>query len=110
MRGTLHWVSAKHASPATIRLYDRLFAKENPDEAEPGKTFMDYINPNALEELKGCFVEPSLSHVKPGDHFQFLRQGYFCADTDSTAGSLVFNRTVPLRDTWAKIEKKTKST
>jgi glutaminyl-tRNA synthetase len=110
VRGTLHWVSAKHAVPATIRLYDRLFIQENPDEVEPGKTFMDYINPNALEELKDSYVEPSLAHVKPGDHFQFLRQGYFCADTDSSKGSLVFNRTVPLRDTWAKIEKKTKST
>ncbi len=106
VRGTLHWVSARHAVDATIRLYARLFTRENPDNAEEGKTFLDYINPDALEELTHCKVEPSLKESDPGRHFQFLRHGYFCEDTDSTADALVFNRTVPLRDTWAKIKKK----
>ena len=106
VRGTLHWVSARHASDATVCLYGRLFMKENPDNVEEGRTFLDYINPDALEELKGCKVEPSLKDSSPGKHFQFLRHGYFCEDTDSTADALIFNRTVPLRDTWAKIKKK----
>jgi len=106
VKGTLHWVSARHAADATIRLYGRLFTKENPDDVEEGETFLDYVNPAALEELNGCKVEPSLKKSSPGRHFQFLRHGYFCEDTDSTADALVFNRTVPLRDTWAKIKKK----
>jgi glutaminyl-tRNA synthetase len=106
VRGTLHWVSASHAADATARLYGRLFTKENPDNVEEGRTYLDYINPDALEELKGCKVEPSLKDSSPGTHFQFLRHGYFCEDIDSTADALIFNRTVPLRDTWAKIKKK----
>jgi glutaminyl-tRNA synthetase len=106
VKGTLHWVSARHAADATVRLYGRLFTKENPDDVEEGETFMDHINPDALEKLTGCKVEPSLKESSPGRHFQFLRHGYFCEDTDSTADALVFNRTVPLRDTWAKIKKK----
>ena len=106
VKGTLHWVSARHASDATVRLYGRLFMKENPDNVEEGRTFLDYINPDALEELKGCKVEPSLKESSPGKHFQFLRHGYFCEDIDSMADALIFNRTVPLRDTWAKIKKK----
>ncbi len=106
VKGTLHWVSARHAADATVKLYGRLFTKENPDDVEEGETFMDYVNPDALEELTSCKVEPSLKESSPGRHFQFLRHGYFCEDTDSTAGALVFNRTVPLRDTWAKIKNK----
>jgi glutaminyl-tRNA synthetase len=106
VRGTLHWVSAKHAADATVRLYGRLFTKENPDDVEEGETFMDYVSPDALEELVHCKVEPALKASEPGRHFQFLRHGYFCEDTDSAEGALVFNRTVSLRDTWAKIQKK----
>ena len=106
VKGTLHWVSARHAADAMVRLYGRLFTKENPDDVEEGKTFLDCINPDALEELNRCKVEPSLKESSPGRHFQFLRHGYFCEDTVSTADSLIFNRTVPLRDTWAKIKKK----
>ncbi len=106
VKGTLHWVSARHAADATVRLYGRLFTKENPDDAEEGETFLDYVNPDALEQLTICKVEPSLKESDPGRHFQFLRHGYFCEDTYSTADALVFNRTVPLRDTWAKIKKK----
>jgi glutaminyl-tRNA synthetase len=103
-KATLHWVSEAHAVPAEVRLYDRLFNKENPDEDED---ITASINPNSLEILRDCRVEPSLAAVKPGDRWQFERIGYFCVDPDSTAGTLVFNRTVTLRDTWAKIEKKT---
>jgi glutaminyl-tRNA synthetase len=106
VKGTLHWVSARHAADATVKLYGRLFTKENPDDVEESQTFMDHIDPDALEELTGCKVEPSLKKSSPGRHFQFLRHGYFCEDTDSTADALVFNRTVPLRDTWAKIRDK----
>ncbi len=106
VRGTLHWVSASHALDAEVRLYDRLFLKANPDEVdEEGADFKANLNPNSLETLTGCKVEPSLADAVPGDRFQFLRLGYFCVDPDSTDGRLVFNRTVPLRDSWAKIEK-----
>jgi len=105
VRGTLHWVSAAHALPAEVRLYDRLFSKEDPNAVEPGKDFVDYLNPNSLEVLTDCWVEPTLAGAPAGSRFQFLRQGYFCVDPDSTPNKLVFNRTVPLRDTWAKIEK-----
>jgi len=98
-KATLHWVSAAHAVPAEVRLYDRLFNEERPADDAP-------INPNSLELLVSCQVEPSLKNVKPGDRFQFERQGYFCVDLDSKPDALVFNRTVTLRDTWAKIEKK----
>lgn len=99
VKGTLHWVSAKHAIDAEVRMYEQLFNVPNPTEADDFKTT---INPNSLEVLTGCKLEPNLSAVKPGDRFQFLRMGYFCADKDSTKDRLVFNRTVSLKDTWAK--------
>jgi glutaminyl-tRNA synthetase len=105
VRGTLHWVSAAHALEAEIRLYDRLFTKPDPDDVEEGSDFRANLNPNSLEVLTGCQVEPSLAGVEPGSRYQFLRKGYFCIDPDSTNGKLVFNQTVPLRDTWAKIQK-----
>jgi len=111
VKATLHWVSAAHAIPAEVRLYDRLFLKENPDEVEEGKDFLSNLNPNSLEILPNCFVEPSLADapVPKGTEtpafYQFERQGYFCVDPDSARGKLVFNRSVGLKDTWAKIEK-----
>lgn len=106
VKATLHWVSAEHAVEAEVRLYDRLFTKENPDEKEEGKTFKDFINPDSLETLTACKLEPSLADAKPEQFFQFERLGYFCVDSkQSRAGHLVFNRTVTLRDTWAKIAK-----
>ncbi len=106
VKGTLHWVSASHAVSAEVRLYEHFFGKENPNDVEEGKDFIDYINPNSLEILSNCMVEPSLSGARPGSRYQFERLGYFCVDTkDSAKGSLVFNRTVTLRDTWAKILK-----
>jgi glutaminyl-tRNA synthetase len=102
VKGTIHWVSASHSLPAEVRLYDTLFSTLKPDEAEEWKSV---INPRSLEVLKGCRVEPALAGVKPGSRYQFERQGYFCVDSrDSAPGRLVFNRTVGLRDTWAKIE------
>lgn len=106
VKGIIHWVSAAHAVPAEVRLYDHLFLKPDPDDVEPGKTYLDNLNPNSLQILSGCMLEPSLAEAQVGDRFQFERQGYFCVDPDSTPGKLVFNRTVTLRDTWAKIEKK----
>ena len=103
VRGTIHWVSAQHALDAEIRLYDRLFNTPDPDNTEEGKTFMDNLNPDSLTILSGCKIEPSLSHSNPGDRFQFERQGYFCTDLDSSKELLVFNRTVGLRDSWARI-------
>lgn len=100
--GTLHWVSAAHAAPAQVRIYETLFSKENPEE-DPD--FRVNINPNSLQVLEGCMVEPGLAAARPGSRYQFLRQGYFCVDPDSTKEMLVFNRTVSLKDTWAKIEK-----
>jgi glutaminyl-tRNA synthetase len=104
VRGTLHWVSAAHALQAEVRLYDRLFIKENPDDTLEGSDFTSNLNPNSLEILKGCYVEPSLASSQPGIRYQFERLGYFCVDPDSKSGLLVFNRTVALRDSWAKIE------
>jgi len=106
VKSTIHWVSAAHALEAEARLYDYLFTKPNPDDVEEGQDFLDYVSPNSLEVLTGCKLEPSLADAKPGSKFQFERQGYFCVDPDSTEGKLVFNRTVSLKDTWAKIEKK----
>ncbi len=106
VRGALHWVSAAHALEAEVRLYDRLFLKANPLDVEEGEDFTASLNPNSLETLTSCRVEPSLAGAAPGSICQFERQGYFCVDPDSTAGKLVFNRTVSLRDTWARIEKK----
>ena len=106
VRGTIHWVSAEHAVPADVRLYDRLFSREDPDHVEDGSDFKANLNPNSLETLNGCLVEPSLAEAAPGMLYQFERLGYFCVDSvDSAPGALVFNRTVALRDTWAKIER-----
>jgi glutaminyl-tRNA synthetase len=107
VKGTLHWVSAAHAVPATVRLYERLFTKENPLDNKDGSDFKDHINANSLTTLTGCLVEPSLADIKPGKSVQFERMGYFFSDPkDCTPGNLVFNRTVTLKDSWAKIEKK----
>ena len=100
-KATLHWVSAAHALSTEARLYDRLFNEERPGNESS-------INPNSLEIVTTCKVEPSLKTAKTGDRFQFERIGYFCVDPDSTPDALVFNRTVTLRDTWAKIEKSLK--
>ncbi|MEA3351072.1 MAG: glutamine--tRNA ligase/YqeY domain fusion protein [Chloroflexota bacterium] len=106
VRGTLHWVSAAHALDAEIRLYERLFFEEEPMDVGEGEDFTDNLNPESLEVLKNCKVEPSLAEAKPGDRFQFERRGYFCIDPDTTADKLVFNRTIALRDTWARIKKR----
>ncbi len=106
VRGTIHWVSAQHAHDAEVRLYDRLFNKPNPAEVEEGQDFTANLNPDSLQVLTGCKVEPSLAGAAPGSIYQFERKGYFCVDVvDSTPERLVFNRTVSLRDTWKKIEK-----
>jgi glutaminyl-tRNA synthetase len=105
VRGTIHWVSAAHAVDAEVRLYDHLFAKINPDEVDEGGDYKDALNPASLETLAGCRVEPSLAGAPAGSRYQFERQGYVCVDSDSTDDRLVINRTVTLRDTWAKIEK-----
>lgn len=104
VKGTIHWVAEKSALDAEVRIYDRLFVKENPEEQEAGKTYLDNINPTSLEVLRNCKVEPGLSCAKEGEKFQFERMGYFCVDKDSSCDKLVFNRTVALKDTWAKIE------
>ena len=108
IKGTLHWVSAEHALEAEVRLYGYLIADDNTSdgEGEEKKDFIQSLNPDSLETLTNCFVEPSLKEARPGDKYQFLRQGYFCADKDSTDDRLVFNRIVSLRDSWSKIEKK----
>ena len=106
VKSTIHWVSAAHSQPAEFRMYDRLFMKEDPEEGEEG--FLACLNPDSLHVLQG-FVEPSLAASQPGDRFQFERLGYFATDSDSTAGNPVFNLTVTLKDTWAKIEKSNKS-
>jgi glutaminyl-tRNA synthetase len=108
VKGTLHWVSARDALDAEVRLYDRLFVKEDPMATEEGKTFLDYINPNSLEVLTDCKAESSLKDTKPEERYQFERMGYFAVDPDTTNDKLVFNRTVTLRDTWAKLEQKLK--
>jgi glutaminyl-tRNA synthetase len=106
VKATLHWVSAEHAVDGRVRLYDRLFTKENPDEKVEGKTFKDFINPDSLATLTHCKLEPGLAEAAPGDFYQFERLGYFCVDSkESSADHLIFNRTVTLRDTWAKIAK-----
>jgi len=106
VKSTIHWVSAEHAVKAEVRLYEQLFTAERPDE---GEDINQVINPRSLEALTECFVEPSLAEAKPGDKFQFERNGYFCTDLDSAPGKLVFNRTVTLKDSWAKIDKSNKS-
>ncbi len=106
VKGTIHWVSSGTAINAEVRLYDRLFSAEDP-EADPEKDFKEFINPDSLQVIKEAKLEPGLKDSNPGDRFQFERLGYFCVDSkDSKPGSLVFNRTVTLRDTWAKIEKR----
>jgi glutaminyl-tRNA synthetase len=105
VKATLHWVSAAHALPAEVRLYDRLFTADDPERDE-GRPFTDYLNPASLEVLAVCKVEPSLAAATVSSRFQFERLGYFCVDPDSTPGALVFNRTVSLRDAWAKIEQR----
>ncbi len=108
VKGTLHWVSAEHALPSEIRLYDHLFLKEDPNEVEEGSgdDFTANLNPQSLETRSNCFVEASLKDAAPGSRYQFERLGYFCTDDDSSSEKLIFNRTVTLRDTWAKIQKK----
>jgi len=103
-KATLHWVSALHAVEAEVRLYDRLFTKANPDDIPEGRDYKANLNPASLVVVPAAKVEPALAFVRPGDRVQFERLGYFCADPDSSQGHLVFNRTVTLRDTWAKIE------
>ena len=107
VRGVIHWVSARDGLPVEIRLYDRLFAHATPDAAKDGGEFTDHLNPDSLRTLTHAYAEPSLAQARLGDRFQFEREGYFVLDTrDSTGNKLVFNRTVTLRDTWAKIEQK----
>jgi len=108
VKATIHWVSAQHALPIEARLYDHLFNVPNPDDAPEGRDFTANLNPSSLEVING-FVEPSAAGAAPGYRCQFERLGYFCVDPDSTAERLVFNRTVTLRDTWARIEKQMKS-
>lgn len=105
VKGTLHWVSASHAIDAEVRLYDRLFNHEDP-AGQKNHDFKDFLNPDSLKILKGCKAETSLAKAKPLERFQFQRTGYFCVDKDSQPGKIVFNRTVPLRDTWGKMSKK----
>jgi len=106
VKATIHWVSAAHAIDAEVRLYDKLFTKPDPSEVEEGEDFTANLNPNSLEVVRGCKVEPSLASATIGTRYQFERVGYFCVDPDSKPGRPVFNRTVALKDTWAKIEKK----
>jgi glutaminyl-tRNA synthetase len=108
VKSTIHWVSAQHAVEGEVRIYENLFTKENPNETEPGQDFTANLNPNSLEVIPDAKLEPALRDVKPGGLYQFERLGYFAVDPDSTPGKPVFNRTVALRDTWAKIEKKGK--
>jgi glutaminyl-tRNA synthetase len=105
VKGTLHWVSAAHALPAQVRLYEHLFDREDPSRVDEGKDFTANLNPHSLESLADCRVEPGLAGVAPGTRVQFERLGYFCVDADSAEGAMVFNRTVTLRDSWAKIVK-----
>ncbi len=103
VKSTIHWVSAAHALPAEARLYDRLFVTENPDDVPEGGNWMDNLNPHSLE-VRHCYVEPSVASAAPGDRYQFERLAYFCVDPDSTPNKLVFNRTVALKDEWAKVQ------
>jgi glutaminyl-tRNA synthetase len=105
VKSTIHWVSAAHAIDAEVRLYDNLFTREDPNETDEGENFTANLNPHSLEVLTGAKLEPSLGNAVEGNRYQFERLGYFCVDPDSTPGKPVFNRTVALRDTWAKIEK-----
>ncbi|MCG9127226.1 glutamine--tRNA ligase/YqeY domain fusion protein [Candidatus Poribacteria bacterium] len=106
VQGTLHWVSVEHAANAEVRLYETLFTEREPENAADGSDWIQFLNPDSLEILENCKVEPSLLDAESESRYQFLRTGYFCVDSDSTAEKLVFNRTVPLRDSWAKMQKK----
>ena len=106
VKSTIHWVSAAHAVDAEVRIYENLFLKENPGEVEEGQDFTANLNPNSLEVIPHAKLEPSLANATAGSRYQFERLGYFCADPDSRPGKAVFNRTVALKDTWAKVEKK----
>jgi glutaminyl-tRNA synthetase len=106
VKSTIHWVSASHAISAEIRIYDKLFTKSDPGEFDEGESFLDNINPDSLETVLDAKLEPSLTSAQVGDRYQFERVGYFCVDPDSKSSHLVFNRTLPLKDTWAKIAKK----
>ena len=108
VKSTIHWVSAEHAVDAEVRIYDKLFTKENPTELEEGQNFTDNLNPNSLEVIQHAKLEPSLTNAPAGSRYQFERLGYFCVDPETKPGSPVFNRTVALKDSWAKIEKKGK--
>ena len=105
VQGTIHWVSAKHAIDAEVRLYDRLFIKESPEDVEEGEDYKEFMNPESLKVITAK-VEPSLKDVKPSEKFQFERIGYFCVDPDSLPGKPVFNRTATLKDSWAKMTQK----
>ena len=105
VKSTIHWVSANHAINAEVRLYDRLFNVEDPT-IHKNKDFKDFLNPKSLEIINNCKVEPNIRILKPFDRFQFERNGYFCIDPDTNKDKLIINRTVGLRDTWAKIQKK----
>ena len=109
VKSTIHWVSTKHAASAEVRLYEKLFTKPDPNDYPEGGSFLDNLNPESLEVIADAKLEPSLAEAKVGDRFQFERVGYFCLDPDSTEGKLVFNRTLSLKDSWAKIEKKSSS-
>jgi len=109
VKSTIHWVSTKHAASAEVRLYEKLFTKPDPNDYPEGGSFLDNLNPESLEVIADAKLEPSLADAKAGDRFQFERVGYFCLDPDSTEGKLVFNRTLSLKDSWAKIEKKSGS-
>jgi glutaminyl-tRNA synthetase len=106
VKSTMHWVSAAHAISAEIRLYDKLFTKPDPYDLPEGEDVLSNLNPHSLEILTGAKLEPSLAEASAGAHFQFERVGYFCVDPDSSETRKIFNRTLPLKDTWAKIEKK----
>jgi glutaminyl-tRNA synthetase len=108
VKATIHWVSAAQAASGEVRLYDNLFLKEDPSQVEEGQDFTANLNPKSLEVLTGCMLEPTLANVEPGTRYQFERLGYFCVDADSAPGKPVFNRTVTLKDAWAKIEKRGK--
>ncbi|MGB8762881.1 MAG: hypothetical protein WCD01_18425, partial [Candidatus Sulfotelmatobacter sp.] len=106
VKSTIHWVSAANAVDAEVRIYENLFTKETPGEVEEGQDFTANLNPNSLELITNAKLEPSLASVAAGSRYQFERLGYFCVDPDSKPGKPVFNRTVALKDTWAKVEKK----
>jgi glutaminyl-tRNA synthetase len=106
VKSTLHWVSAEHAVEAEVRLYENLFTVPDPESAAGDRDFTAFLNPASLEVLPSCRVEPALGEAEPGFRCQFERQGYFCVDPDSSGEKPVFNRTVTLRDSWAKIERK----